>query len=150
MTFGAVCSPSSVQYVKNRNAIESGQPEEVVKAIVDRHYVDDYLDSVPDVETATGGIRRVIEAHRKGGFMIRLWTSNSKDALAAIPARLRADGNVDLGSDEASMALEKTLDFHYQGFIEKAQSKREVLRRLMSVFDPLCFLQYCRVPKNWG
>ena len=104
MTFGAVCSSSSAQYVKNRNAIESGQPEEVVKAIVDRHYVDDYLDSVPDVEAATDRIRRVIETHtyRKGGFMIQHWMSNSKDALAAIPAELRADGNVDLGSDEAT------------------------------------------------
>ena len=150
MTFGAVCSPSSAQYVKNRNAIESGQPEEVVKAIVDRHYVDDYLDSVPDVETATDRIRRVIETHRKGGFMIRHWTSNSKDALAAIPAELRADGNVDLGSDEASMALEKTLgllwnpnldefQFAIKASSEKAQSKREVLRRLMSVIDTLGF-----------
>ena len=90
MSFGAVCSPSSVKYVKNRNAIESGESEEVVKAIVDHHYVDDYLDSVPDVETTTGRIRRVIETHRKGDFMIRYWTSNSNDALAAIPADLRA------------------------------------------------------------
>ena len=83
--------------------------------------------------------------------MIRHWTSNSKDALAASPAELRADGNVDLGSDEASMALEKTLgllwnpnldefQFAIKASLEKAQSKREVLRRLMSVFDPLGFL----------
>ena len=70
MMLGAVCSPSSAQYVKKRNAIESGQPEEVVKAIMDGHYVDDYLDSVLDVETATDRFRRLIETHRKGGFMI--------------------------------------------------------------------------------
>ena len=76
---------------------------------------------------------------------------NSKDALAAIPAELRADRNVDLGSDEASMALKKTLGllwnpnldefkFAIKASFEKAQGKREVLRRLMSVFNPLGFL----------
>jgi len=46
MTFGAACSPSAAHYVKTVNAkqFEHSDPR-AVKAIIDCHYVDDYVDS---------------------------------------------------------------------------------------------------------
>lgn len=46
MTFGACCSPSTSQYIKNLNATENEkQGSSAMEAIVHRHYMDDYIDS---------------------------------------------------------------------------------------------------------
>ncbi|XP_049286349.1 uncharacterized protein LOC125765367 [Anopheles funestus] len=45
-TFGATCSPCSAQFIKNLNALEfSEQYPDAARAIVEKHYVDDYYDS---------------------------------------------------------------------------------------------------------
>lgn len=45
--FGATCSPAQSQYVKNLNAAQHVHEfPRAAAAITDRHYVDDYLDSV--------------------------------------------------------------------------------------------------------
>lgn len=51
-TFGSTCSPASAQFIKNyRNGTEHAvKYPEAAAAIIDRHYVDDYLDSVNTVE----------------------------------------------------------------------------------------------------
>ncbi|XP_058817638.1 uncharacterized protein LOC131680938 [Topomyia yanbarensis] len=52
-TFGSTCSPSSAQYIKNKNAEEHAvQYPEAAAAIIHRHYVDNYFDSVDTVEEA--------------------------------------------------------------------------------------------------
>lgn len=49
MTFVSCCSPSSAQFIKNKNAIEfSDQYPRAERAILDNHYVDDRLDSLAD------------------------------------------------------------------------------------------------------
>ncbi|XP_055622057.1 uncharacterized protein LOC129765672 [Toxorhynchites rutilus septentrionalis] len=59
-TFGATCSPSSAQYVKNLNAKEyAGQFPEAEKAIVENHYVDDYFDSADTIEETVKRARDV-------------------------------------------------------------------------------------------
>lgn len=51
--FGASCSPSAAQFVKNLNAQEfSEQYPLAAKAIIKNHYVDDFLYSVDTVEEA--------------------------------------------------------------------------------------------------
>nr|XP_043066509.1 uncharacterized protein LOC122321147 [Drosophila bipectinata] len=80
MPFGASCSPSCAQYVKNRNA-ESFKKEypRAVKCILENHYVDDMLDSVDTEEEAISLARQVHYIHLQGGFLIRNWVSNSRE-----------------------------------------------------------------------
>ncbi|XP_067625235.1 uncharacterized protein [Eurosta solidaginis] len=55
MIFGSACSPCSAQYVKNTNAMKFRDLHpRATSAIIDRHYVDDYVDSF---ETGDGGER---------------------------------------------------------------------------------------------
>ncbi len=98
LTFGAACSPASALYVKNRNAHEfCDQYPRAEKAIVENHYMDDYLHSATSVEEAAKLIREVAWVHAQGGFEIRGWTSSHPEALAEIPDEMRAAAkNVDL------------------------------------------------------
>lgn len=80
MIFGAVPSPYSAQYAKNRNALDFKENfPEAVEAIIKRHYMDDYLDSANSPEEAIKLVKDVIYIHSKGGFEIRSWASNSEE-----------------------------------------------------------------------
>nr|XP_043067151.1 uncharacterized protein LOC122321373 [Drosophila bipectinata] len=100
MTFGASCSPSCAQYVKNRNA-ESFKKEypRAVKCILKNHHVDDMLDSVDTEEEAISLTRQVHYIHLQGGFLIRNWVSNSREVLSALgegaPKLVRLDETTD-------------------------------------------------------
>ncbi|XP_065095026.1 uncharacterized protein LOC135716294 [Ochlerotatus camptorhynchus] len=83
MTFGAACSPASAQYIKNLNAAQfSERFPEAVKAIIRRHYVDDYLDSADSVDEAIERAKQVRYIHSQAGFELHHWVSNSDACLA--------------------------------------------------------------------
>ena len=66
MTFGAVSSLTTAQYIKNRNAKEHGaEHPEAVRAIVDKHYVDDYFDCTPTEDAAVQRTAEVIAIHQQ-------------------------------------------------------------------------------------
>ncbi|XP_062698986.1 uncharacterized protein LOC134284260 [Aedes albopictus] len=81
-SFGATCSPSQAQYIKNLNAKEhEAEFPEATDAIVKKHYVDDYLDSFDTEEKAIKVALDVKTVHARGGFEIRNWHSNSAALL---------------------------------------------------------------------
>ncbi|XP_062539202.1 uncharacterized protein LOC134207512 [Armigeres subalbatus] len=145
MTFGAVCSPSSsAQFVKNLNAERfKGDYPAAVEVIQKRHYVDNNANNAQQVK----------EIHAAGGFEIRNWISNSKRVGDALEEKNTEEKNLDLSPE---LATEKVLGmwwctnvdtFTYkvgwdrygrallQG--QRRPTKRQMLRVLMSVFDPL-------------
>ena len=155
MTFGAVCSPASAQYVMRRNAEDFAQQyPDAVKAVSDNHYMDDYLDSSPTTHSAISKAHSIIDIHRAGAFEIRGWVSNSPEVLDAIPEELRSSNALRI--DDAESPSEKTLGLTWQPRLDTftfavstrqleeeakaSPTKRQVLRRVMSVFDPLGFL----------
>lgn len=154
MTFGACCSPSTAQYVKNLNAERfCGQYPEAVDAIIKRHYVDDMLVSVETEEEAIRTAQQVKYIHSQGGFEIRNWISNSPAVLQSLGEEDTETKNLDLS---AEMATEKVLGLwwctendtltyrvgwtRYDEMLltgQRRPTKREVLKVLMSIFDPL-------------
>ncbi|XP_062557407.1 uncharacterized protein LOC134222278 [Armigeres subalbatus] len=85
MTFGACCSPSSAQYVKNINAERYREEFPLAcDAIVKSHYVDDMLISVDTEEETIKLAEDVRHVHAQGGFEILNWTSNSKNVVATL------------------------------------------------------------------
>ncbi|XP_055615196.1 uncharacterized protein LOC129761499 [Toxorhynchites rutilus septentrionalis] len=154
MSFGACCSPSSAQYVKNVNAerFKANFPA-AVEVIQKRHYVDDMLVSVESEDEAIRLAQQVKKVHSKGGFEICNWISNSKRVIAALQVEPTKEKNLDLSPE---LATEKVLGmwwctksdtFPYkvgwtrygQALLEgqRHPTKREMLRVLMSMFDPL-------------
>lgn len=72
-TFGFKCSPFQL-----KNAMEfSTEFPEVVAAIVEKHYVDDF-DSVDPIDEAIYRAKEVRYVHSEGGFEISNWVLNSE------------------------------------------------------------------------
>lgn len=85
LTFGAKCSPSSAQFVKNENAKKFIETHpRAVSAIIDNHYVDDMMDSEYSEAEMVQLLRDVKMIHAKAGFNIRNFISNSTNVLKAI------------------------------------------------------------------
>ncbi|XP_037868119.1 uncharacterized protein LOC119628748 [Bombyx mori] len=165
MTFGAVCSPSSAQFVKNINArrYETTKPE-AYKAIVDHHYVDDYIHSFDHEDDLIRVVDDVVHIHASGGFNLRNFVSNSKRLLAHLPAEKLAPSCLKILSDVKDDQVERVLGVRWDRETDeflfhlkfpkvseaiktgiKRPTKREVMRLIMSLFDPLGFLLYVTV-----
>lgn len=157
-TFGATCSPCSAQYIKNLNAEEFAETyPDAAAAIVHKHYVDDYYDSVDTVEEAIRRAKEVKFIHSQGGFHIRNWVSNSKAFLEEFDERSESEA-VHFNRDEA-LEHERVLGVVWKPvddvfcfatvskreFMkvldgEECPTKRIVLSFVMAQFDPVGFL----------
>ncbi|XP_065091285.1 uncharacterized protein LOC135712256 [Ochlerotatus camptorhynchus] len=149
MTFGACCSASCAQYVKNINA--ERHAERAAEIIQKRHYVDDMLISLETKKEAIRIAREVKHVHQQGGFEIRNWISNS-------PEERTDEKDLDLTPE---ISTEKVLGMwwctasdtftykvgwnRYDRALLLGQirpTKRVVLRVLMSMFDPLGLISH--------
>lgn len=161
MTFGATCSPSCAQYVMKRNAAEfEVEFPRAVLSIVKNHYVDDMLDSCDTEDEAVDLARNVFNIHKNAGFHIRNWVSNSKIVIEQL-------GENNLHGKQRSLDVKTELNFEkilgmwwntssdtftYSINLNKEYlqenyhpTKREVLRAMMSIFDPLGFLSFFNI-----
>lgn len=154
-TFRAKCSPSVAQHIKNFNAskFKDANPR-ACKAIIDYHYVDDYLDSFNTEAEAINVATKVYEIHKNGGFELRNWISNSENILREMQIESTQENmkqiveNNDLVHRVLGMKWDTATDtFMFSADFGKIHetiksadgcpTKRNVLRTLMSTFDPL-------------
>lgn len=157
MTFGATCSPSTAQYIKNRNANEvKTQFPRAVQSITQNHYVDDMLDSTDNADEAIKLANEVKYIHARAGFNITKWVSNSPEVMTALhSAQTNLEKNLNLSDSYTTKVLgmswcTNSYTFRYSVSTcasitktcetEYTPTKREVLRVLMSIFDPLGLL----------
>lgn len=150
MTFGAACSPSAAQHVKNMNAREfENKYPRAVKSIVENHYVDDMMDSCDNETEAIQLAQQVKEIHAKGGFHIRGWKSNSRQVTKMLDGADTAT-NLDLEAENEKVLgiwwspIRDTLTYSLKYTkvdanllnLSRKPTKREVLSLVMSIFDP--------------
>lgn len=159
MLFGAICSPYQAQEIRNRNALRFvDEFPEAVKDITECHYMDDYLGSANSVDEATRRIQEVGAIHKSGGFVMCNWVSNSLEVIQ------RLQGSLDTRAQEVifdEKFTEKVLGLRWEPLHDiflfnvnyrkidpevltnkRRPTKREILRLVMSIFDPLGFLCY--------
>ncbi|XP_058839405.1 uncharacterized protein LOC131694906 [Topomyia yanbarensis] len=166
-TFGATCSPSTAQFIKNKNAKQfEDQYPRAVDGILNSHYVDDYLDSFATVEEAQRVASEVRDIHSKAGFSFHGWSSNSSIVLEHLGEQSKSVAK-DLTLSKINN-FERVLGMHWipevdvlsfsTSFSEEIQmlfttgakpTKRQMLKCIMSLFDPLgllaCFLFHGKV-----
>ncbi|XP_044573977.1 uncharacterized protein LOC123258165 [Drosophila ananassae] len=154
MTFGAACSPSAAHHGKPVNAKRflDSDPR-AVKAIVDYHYVDDYVDSFATESEAIEVSSRVKKIHAEGGFELCKFSSSSPTVERMLGP---SDHAQSIGWGEAEQKIlgmrwqPATDDFRFRVKYHKVApvmsdgkriaTKREFLSMVMSTFDPLGFL----------
>lgn len=101
MTFGAKCSPSSAQFVKNLNALEFiNEHPDAVKEIIESHYVDDFVSSFHSEQMALIVSQTVKDIHAKGGFNLRGFVSNSAVICSQLNGDLDSTENVNMNVGE--------------------------------------------------
>ncbi|XP_058448672.1 uncharacterized protein LOC131428643 [Malaya genurostris] len=163
--FGSTCSPSCAQFVKNQNAQRfQHQFPRAVEAIVDEHYVDDMLSSVESEAEAIELAENVRFIHAQAGFEIRHWLSNSQHVQATLDTGSNAQKSLNIGNPLATEKIlgmwwcttTDTFTFNVSPRIDRTllsdetvPTKRQVLRTLMMVYDPLGlignFLMYLKI-----
>ncbi|XP_062703954.1 uncharacterized protein LOC134286358 [Aedes albopictus] len=154
MIFGARSSPTTAQFVKNQNAQRFRAEFPVaVEVIEKKHYVDDMLASTETEDEAIDLAKSVKHVHAQGGFDIRNWVSNSAKVLNALNESPTSEKSLNIAAD---IATEKVLGMWWNTSTDcftfkicwtrfdavlfdgsRAPTKRELLRILMSIFDPL-------------
>lgn len=157
MMFGPTSSPSCAQFVKNHH-VEKYRAEmpEAARDLEQFMYVDDLLTSYPDVEQAFKATSDCIKLCESMGFDLTAFQSNSAELLAKLPQEKVKQSDVSVGLNEQEILVTKILGmywsssedcFTYKYFhndlVEKMlqpdyrTTRREALRVLMKVFDPL-------------
>ncbi|XP_062556830.1 uncharacterized protein LOC134221657 [Armigeres subalbatus] len=159
MIFGACSSPTTAQFVKNKNAQRFREEFPLaVEAVENKHYVDDMLASTETEAEAIELAKSVKYIHAQGGFDIRNWVSNSAEVLKALGEKPMNEMALNI---VAEYATEKVLGMWWNTstdcFIYKIcwtrfdaklfdgsrpPTKRELLRILMSIFDPLGLISH--------
>lgn len=159
LIFGSKSSPCSAIYIKNSNAMEFADlMPDAVSAIINNTYMDDFLLSVNSEIEATLLINQVSEVNSKAGFKMHEWSSNKPNVLNLL-SQDSTKSTVDLSLNNLENKSEKVLglrwDTNSDKFIfnlglnkiptellkeAKPPTKREFLKIIMSVFDPLGFL----------
>ena len=111
-------------------------------------YMDDLMPSVPTIDIAKETQKQLKELGSLAGFHIRKWMSNQAEVLKDIPAEDRASA-IDLDENKLSttktlgvlwIAEEDTFSFKYLLTPDIQLTKRNVLKKTATIYDPLGFL----------
>ncbi|XP_075162850.1 uncharacterized protein LOC142235483 [Haematobia irritans] len=154
LIFGAACSPTIAQHIKNENAKRfcCGNTR-VMSAIIDRHYVDDYVDCFPSDSEAIAIVKEVQNIHKKEGFELCKIVSNSEQVMQNFEESPVA--MVDVSGDKVERILGLQWNPSTEEFIfilkyhraasdvvelRRKPTKREALSIVMSTFDPFGFV----------
>ncbi|KAH3693016.1 hypothetical protein DPMN_193353 [Dreissena polymorpha] len=151
LVFGVNASPFLAQMVAQTNArkyadIYPAAAETVLKST----YMDDSMDSVTSEEKAIELYHQLSDLWSKAGMCARKWLSNSKRVLENIPQEDRA---LEVDIDSSYLPLTKALGIYWKAeednFTFKVKekdteihkiTKRCLLKRIASLFDPLGFI----------
>jgi hypothetical protein len=152
--FGNAGSPAVANFVTKEHA--SRNREEFPRAWTTVHYstlVDDSMDSVPAVQDARELVHQMVELYALAGMQVRKFASSHAEALKDLPESEIAPSIqlADVQESTTGMPVIKALgviwvtkEDHFTFAKPDVQvqkwSKREMLRQLAKLFDPLGFL----------
>ena len=148
--FGAKCAPTSANYALRRNAKDNEHEFPNAAAAIDRNfYMDDLFKSVDSVTSAIKLCKELIELCQRGKFRLTKWISNDRHVIEKVPETERAL-SVKSMDERTDMPVERTLgvgwDTQRDNFVfivrqrPSAQTRRQLLSIIASLFDPLGFL----------
>ena len=157
--FGKVDSPCCANWALKRTAIDN-KPKfslRAIEAVLEHFYMDDYLDSFPDLEAAIKVIVEVIQLLKLGGFNLTKFVSNNSeiDKYTRQQSSTAKDlVNLDLDETPIERALGVLWDPKQDVLKIKTvnkevpNTKRGILSFVSSIFDPLGILSPSLIEPN--
>ena len=146
--FGLASSMTACTYALHQTVRDNPEFKDVAERLLDSTYVDNYADSYDDEPSAARGCGRLVQLVEKGGFKFVQVASSSRAVLRSVPMEMRSDPNLNLDFDE--LPVEPTLGCRWNceadcftfsiALPDPPTTKREMLRAIARVFDPLGFL----------
>ncbi|XP_066592054.1 uncharacterized protein [Prorops nasuta] len=145
LTFGISSSPYLAIRVLHQLADDEIETHPRAAKIVKEHlYVDDLLTGAGSIDELRAIRDDIIDLLSKGGFKIRQWAANSPDILLGITKTdIHANFTIKLNDTLKTLGLNwdtRTDSFSYsiaQGQDQKLPTKRNILSKIASIFDPL-------------
>ena len=147
--FGGCYCPFCAQFTWQSHAENHKTQYPLAAEAVRNHcYMDDLMPSVPTIDIAKETRKQLTELGSLAGFHIRKWMSNQAEVLKDIPAEDRAS-TVDLEENKLSTtktlgvlwtADQDTFSFKYSLTPDIELTKRNVLKKTATIYDPLGFL----------
>lgn len=158
MVFGAVCAPSTSQYIKNRIAKENKDKFAIAAEVIEKNvYVDDLVKSFNDVDYGKKMIFDVRNILKSGGFNLVKLGGNHPELMEMIKNSLTEEEKNDtkvfctnniekllgytINYEKDTLKLAFNLSHALKKLIKglNIPSKKEVLKFMMSIYDPLGF-----------
>ena len=150
LVFGVNSSPFQAQFVTQEHArkYQSEFPL-AAETILKSTYMDDSMDSVPDIKTAVELYSQLSQLWGSAGMHARKWLSNEPEVLQSIPSSdCATEVDLDRGELPPVKALgvlccpmEDVFKFQvYQPTEKHSQTKRNFLSKIATLFDPLGLL----------
>ena len=150
LTFGDTSCPFLAQYVTRHHAEQNAENfPEAAAVIKNSTYMDDSMTSTEDVQSGKELYTKLSNLWKSAGMYTRKWLSNSEEVLAEIPQQDRAK---EISLEENQLPTTKALGVMWKAdtdtlcFKTKVPekevniTKRQFLKILASLFDPLGFL----------
>lgn len=161
LPFGARCSPVISQYVKNKIAKDSeNEYPQAAKVILKNSYVDDIVISSLNKSDLINLILETRKVLQRGGFNFLKINSNDGSVLIAVRDQLSPEDlsqeklfskekqekllgyELNFDSDLISLAIDFPKMEDYKNDKSAYPTKRQLLKILMSIFDPLGLFQF--------
>jgi hypothetical protein len=147
--FGSISSPFICSQVLRHVAdLYREEFPEAAQRIYTNFYVDNLLDSFYTEEEAIQAVKDSTALLKKGGFHLNQWLSSSRQVLALVPECDRNQPRLNLDLDD--LPTERTLGVLYDSESDhfifdvkcnvEANTKRQILSAVSTLFDPLGFL----------
>nr|XP_055052534.1 uncharacterized protein LOC129438043 [Misgurnus anguillicaudatus] len=152
LPFGTTCSPCCATFALQKHVADHSQPNSDLRTAIERcFYVDNWLQSIPSLETARTIVDDMKHLLADGGFELRQWASNTPQLINHLPQEIRSEScDLWFSSDRAD-PQERTLGLRWQcrsdtlGYKHNHKQKaeptmRNIYRILSSQYDPLGFI----------
>ena len=149
VVFGKNSAPMESQYVAQENARRYQHLYPLAaETVLESTYMDDSIDSVEDDKDGVQLYHELKELWAKAKMEARKWVSNSPQVLAEIPVEDRAS---EIVINDGQNPTTKTLGIAWNSQTDEfgisicetsrlQLTKRNVLRKIATIFDPLVFV----------
>lgn len=149
VVFGLASSPFLAIRTLNQVAEDEGKQFPLARQVIlNNFYIDDVLASFATVSEAKKAVKELRQALLNRGFPLSKWVSNDNQVLQDIPE----DSKIQIIAKNIDYDGIKALGFHYnfqtdslhfklQQDMSTNKTKREVLSKIMGLYDPTGLLQ---------